>query len=306
MARIADSLAGRLGLTALVTHAVLLPLLYLALDSYVTRSEQEAHVTEIRTYARLVADQIDMASRVEAVTLHLDAALVRRTGEFSVPAGDSTLVLRGISPKLVQQSVRVKGAGDSEALIGAVTVRPSTGAGVESEAAKKLAKLLDEKKMLTDRIDASETKKRAIQNFAKASADAKEPRAVDLPASWAAVTPGLDEADDRIRDLRRQRQITVVEPRRERRLVDADDGRRVAHQNVEGAAPSAPVEGDEGQMMKDDRSHASSFSLRRSSPSTGADEAAPSSVRPGRTARCSCRRRCAGVPRPAPRGTARR
>ncbi|MBM3624470.1 MAG: DUF4140 domain-containing protein, partial [Alphaproteobacteria bacterium] len=142
-----------------------------------------------------LADQIDVASRVEAVTLHLDAALVRRTGEFSVPAGDSTLVLRGVSPKLVQQSVRVKGTGDGEALIGAVTVRPSTGEGVESEATKRLAKLLDEKQMLSDRIEASETKKRAIQNFARASADAKEPRAVDLPASWAAVTLGLDEAD---------------------------------------------------------------------------------------------------------------
>ncbi|RNJ50810.1 mucoidy inhibitor MuiA family protein [Methylocystis hirsuta] len=169
-----------------------------------------------------LADQIEVASRVEAVTLHLDAALVRRTGEFSVPAGDSTLVLRGVSPKLVQQSLRVKGAGDSEALIGAVTVRPSMGAGVESEAAKKLAKLLDERQMLTDRIEASETKKRAIQNFAKASADAKEPRAVDLPASWAAVTPGLDEANDRIRDLHRRRLTIDGDIEKARQVVQLD------------------------------------------------------------------------------------
>ncbi|MBM3563866.1 MAG: mucoidy inhibitor MuiA family protein [Alphaproteobacteria bacterium] len=169
-----------------------------------------------------LADQIDVASRVEAVTLHLDAALVRRTGEFSVPAGDSTLVLRGVSPKLVQQSVRVKGTGDGEALIGAVTVRPSTGEGVESEATKRLAKLLDEKQMLSDRIEASETKKRAIQNFARASADAKEPRAVDLPASWAAVTLGLDEADDRIRDLRRQRRIIEGDIEKARQAVQLD------------------------------------------------------------------------------------
>lgn len=169
-----------------------------------------------------LADTIDVASRVEAVTLHLDAALVRRTGEFSIPAGDSTLVLRGVSPKLLQQSVRVKGAGDNEAIIGAVTVRPSTGTGVESEAAKKLAALLDEKQMLTDRIEASETKKRAIQNFAKASADAKEPRAVDLPAAWAAVTPGLDEANDRIRDLHRQRQTIDGDIEKARQVVQLD------------------------------------------------------------------------------------
>ncbi|PPD00322.1 MAG: hypothetical protein CTY36_10175 [Methylocystis sp.] len=169
-----------------------------------------------------LADQIEVASRVEAVTLHLDAALVRRIGEFSVPAGDSTLVLRSVSPKLLQQSVRVKGAGDNEAIIGAVTVRPSTGTGVESEAAKKLAKLLDEKQMLTDRIEASETKKRAIQNFAKASADAKEPRAVDLPAAWVAVTPGLDEADDRIRDLRRQRRMIDGDIEKARQAVQLD------------------------------------------------------------------------------------
>lgn len=169
-----------------------------------------------------LADQIDVPSRVEAVTLHLDAALVRRTGEFSIPAGDSTLVLRGVSPKLVQQSVRVKGAGDNEAIIGAVTVRQSTGAGAESEAAKKLVKLLDEKQMLTDRIEASETKKRAIQNFAKASGDAKEPRAVDLPAAWTAVTPGLDEADDRIRDLRRQRRMIDGDIETARQAVQLD------------------------------------------------------------------------------------
>lgn len=169
-----------------------------------------------------LADQIEVPSRVEAVTLHLDAALVRRTGDFSVPAGDSTLVLRGVSPKLLQQSVRVQGAGDNEAIIGAVTVRPSTGVGVETEAAKKLAELLDQKQTLTERIEASETKKRAIQNFAKASAESKEPRAVDLPAAWAAVTPGLDEADDRIRDLRRQRRTIDGDIEKAQQAVQLD------------------------------------------------------------------------------------
>lgn len=84
MARIADSLAGRLGLTALVTHAVLLPLLYLALDSYVTRSEQEAHVTEIRTYARLVADQIEFGGAAYS------DEQIRALLEHIVISGDAT------------------------------------------------------------------------------------------------------------------------------------------------------------------------------------------------------------------------
>lgn len=60
MARLTDSLAARLGLTALVSNVVLLPLLYVALNAIVTRSEQEAHVTPLKP---TIAAQLHSPSR---------------------------------------------------------------------------------------------------------------------------------------------------------------------------------------------------------------------------------------------------
>jgi len=60
MARLIHSLAGRLGIIALLINGTLLPMLYVGLNAIVTGSEQDAHVTEMRTYARLVADQLEL------------------------------------------------------------------------------------------------------------------------------------------------------------------------------------------------------------------------------------------------------
>ena len=95
MARLTDSLAARLGLTALVSNVVLLPLLYVALNAIVTRSEQEAHVTEIRTYARLVADQIEFGGaaytdgQIQALLEHIVISGDAKYAEFV--SGDRTI-----------------------------------------------------------------------------------------------------------------------------------------------------------------------------------------------------------------------
>jgi len=83
MARIANTLAGRFGITALLTHVLLLPVLYVGLDQIVTRSEQEAHVTEMRTYARLLADQLELGGALysdEQVRALLENVLISGDG----------------------------------------------------------------------------------------------------------------------------------------------------------------------------------------------------------------------------------
>ncbi|MGH8134708.1 MAG: ATP-binding protein [Steroidobacteraceae bacterium] len=57
-----NSLAARFGIIVLVIHVVLLPVLFVQLDRIVTMSLQEMFVTEIRTYARIVADELELGN----------------------------------------------------------------------------------------------------------------------------------------------------------------------------------------------------------------------------------------------------
>jgi signal transduction histidine kinase len=61
-----NSLAVRFGIIVLVIKAILLPPLYLQLDRIVTRSYQEMYVTEIRTYARIVADELESGTVLDS------------------------------------------------------------------------------------------------------------------------------------------------------------------------------------------------------------------------------------------------
>jgi len=60
-----SSLAGRFGAIVLLIHVVLLPALYFQLDRIVTGSLKDMFVTEIRTYARIVADELELGTPQE-------------------------------------------------------------------------------------------------------------------------------------------------------------------------------------------------------------------------------------------------
>jgi signal transduction histidine kinase len=62
-----NSLAARFGAIVLLIHVVLLPVLYVQLDRIVTQSLQEMFITEIRTYARIVADELELGTGEEPV-----------------------------------------------------------------------------------------------------------------------------------------------------------------------------------------------------------------------------------------------
>ncbi|MFZ2506923.1 MAG: HAMP domain-containing protein, partial [Steroidobacteraceae bacterium] len=66
MAPLINRLASRFGIIVLVIHVVLLPVLFLQLDRIVTRSLQEMFITEIRTYARIVADELEHGSGTDS------------------------------------------------------------------------------------------------------------------------------------------------------------------------------------------------------------------------------------------------
>lgn len=102
MARLTDTLAGRFALIVLVVHVVLLPGLYWQLDRIVTRSHVEMFLTEIRTYARVVADELELGtvldSEEHARTL-LENILLGGEGVFAeIVEGGNVLRVRVTAP----------------------------------------------------------------------------------------------------------------------------------------------------------------------------------------------------------------
>ena len=79
-------------------------------------------LTPLAATAALAAD-IEARSRINAVTVYPDAALVTRVMEIDLPAGASNIVRRGLRYALDPASLRVAGEGSAAIGIGAVEAR---------------------------------------------------------------------------------------------------------------------------------------------------------------------------------------
>jgi hypothetical protein len=73
------------------------------------------------------AADIDVASRIDHVTVFPDGAAVTRTARAEVPIGSTTLILRGLPASLDPSSIRVEASGNAEFAIGSVDVRTVPG-----------------------------------------------------------------------------------------------------------------------------------------------------------------------------------
>ena len=77
--------------------------------------------------APALAVDIDAASRIDAVTLYRDVAVVTRTAEVDVPLGASRLVFHALPGAIYAVSLRVSGEGDRKILLGAIeTNKPAS------------------------------------------------------------------------------------------------------------------------------------------------------------------------------------
>lgn len=136
------------------------------------------------------AEDVESKSRIEAVTLHLNGAVVERTAAVDLPAGDNVVILRGLPVSLEESSVRATLNAGGAAAIGAVTVRPAPQAPLDDSVV--MARLTAEKKQLEIRMEAAklqrETIRRSAQNIEKITALA------DIRELWKAVAPATEEA----------------------------------------------------------------------------------------------------------------
>jgi uncharacterized protein (TIGR02231 family) len=174
------------------------------------------------------AAETDVVSRVEAVTVYPDAAIVTRLAEVDSPAGESVVTFRNLPLDLDPDSLRVEGAADAAVTIGAVETRvaPAEAESADDALTARIADLRAERAATQTTIDALQGKRAMIVRFSqsgpeKLSPDARPLDVADWPAAWDAVeaalakvgaqlTPALEKArrlDEQIAGLEEQSKI---------------------------------------------------------------------------------------------------
>ncbi len=156
-----------------------------------------------------LAADVELASRIDRVTVFPDAAVVTRMAAIDLPAGASALVLRGLPASLDPASIRVEGEGSSGFAIGGIDVRATPGEArpvIEAELERRLKALRDERESVQGRIAATQGKKAAIERYAQASPEKLGPEAKPLDVgqwqvAWEAIGSGLSAVNEELRAL---------------------------------------------------------------------------------------------------------
>ncbi|HRK25555.1 MAG TPA: mucoidy inhibitor MuiA family protein [Beijerinckiaceae bacterium] len=153
--------------------------------------------------------EIEARSRIQAVTVFPDAAIVTRSVPVELEAGSHVLVLRGLPASLDPASLRIEGKATGALSLGAVDMRlvpiDPAKAGGESEARLKAAR--EERDRLAAILDGHEGRKAMIQRFAQSGperGESAEGLKIDQWASaWATVGEALVKVNEDVRLARR-------------------------------------------------------------------------------------------------------
>jgi uncharacterized protein (TIGR02231 family) len=155
--------------------------------------------------APALAAEIEAKSRVDAVVVYPDAALVTRVLDIDLPAGASTLVVRGLPASVDPASLRVAGAAAGQVAIGSVETRlaPAVEPTRDSAIEAKLRKLHGDLEAWQATLDALEAKKAMMIRFSQAGPEKLSPEAKPLDiaqwsAAWDVVGQGLAKIGDEL------------------------------------------------------------------------------------------------------------
>ena len=162
-----------------------------------------------------VAAEIEVASKIEEVSVYPDGASVTRTIRTQLPGGDSTLIMRDFPLMLDPSSLRVEGEGGARLVIGSIDARmpKPEPAALTPELEKKIEALRDERQALEDKIQADTIQRKFAERFATSVplglGDKGDARPLaDWRSAFAAVSEEVNAADTAIRTARlKQRDI---------------------------------------------------------------------------------------------------
>ncbi len=172
------------------------------------------------------AADLDARSRIDAVTVYPDAALVTRVVEIDLPAGASNVLLKGLPYALDPASLRVSGEGTAAIGIGAVEARLAPADTKPDTAIEaRLKSLRADREGWQTTLDALTAKSEMIRRFAQSSPEKLgDDKPLDIGqwnsafdtvgAALARVGDDLRAARARARDL--DEEIKAVEASRPR------------------------------------------------------------------------------------------
>lgn len=173
---------------------------------------------------------------IAAVTVFPDRAQVTRQVKVDLPAGSHTVLIANLPPRLIEQSLQVRGQGSGRLLIGAVEARRVFSTQLTQEREQKLADTLrglqDDKAVLDGRRQALDTQAAFIEKLAQLPAtpgkDHSSTFAPDTwPAAWQAIGNGMTETNKaRVALQREQRALDEQIKKVEQELNQMRSGRK--------------------------------------------------------------------------------
>ena len=148
--------------------------------------------------APALAVDIDAASRIDAVTLYPDVAVVTRTAEVDVPLGASRLVFHALLGAIYADSLRVSGEGDRKILFGAIETNKARQPAGDSALEARLKNLQAERDAAQVRVDALDAKQAMMIPYSRADpanlgADGKALKPEDWPQAWDVIGAALEK-----------------------------------------------------------------------------------------------------------------
>lgn len=181
----------------------------------------------------LAAEPVAAPSTVDRVTLYPDRAVVVRTAEIDLTAGETTVVVSGLPASLEAESLRVGARGPRGLVLGSVETRTVHGRDVAEERRRlleeQLAERRDEKRALDDQGRALGIELKMIEALAIEAPKPGEGRM--SPAAWEqgwrAVGRGAARVLADIQDKEiAAREVQAEIERLERQLAELGRGQR--------------------------------------------------------------------------------
>lgn len=153
---------------------------------------------------------------ITAVTVFSDRAAVTRTGEVSLPVGESEFVVRDLPHALQDQSLRVSGAGSAQARITDIKIETEYIDTIPknrlSELKEQLAVLAQDERIITDRLSLLSKEKELLDQI-KSNAVSQSQQSKDAPRvtieDWtrlfAFYDGNFEKINDEIRSLEKRK-----------------------------------------------------------------------------------------------------
>jgi uncharacterized protein (TIGR02231 family) len=170
--------------------------------------------------SKLYAKDITTSSDLVAATVYSNRAMLTRRANIEVPAGEHTIVIKGLSSNLYTDSLRAEGESLGKVVFGALTHKHVVEAELtvpkEKELSDKIQELRDNKRVLGAEKAALSSKKQFINNIGKNAElrNNEDIAEIDLrPDSWKAAANTIYEESEAIlkKDIALDIQMREVE-----------------------------------------------------------------------------------------------